>query len=237
MVRYFKKGARKFWARVTLLSVELIVVLIAFFSGLAAFIIIAKMIFLEKREAFDSRIFSFLERHINNVNTSLMQFFSFLGSHYFLIPANIAIAAFFLFIKKHTWYSIKVPVISLSGLIVMFVLKQFFHRERPLVPLLQAAKGLSFPSGHALMSFAFYGLFIYLSWHGVENKILRIIFIILLLVLIFFIGLSRIYLRVHFASDVIAGFCVGLIWLVLSLTILNRIERVSHKNLSLVVED
>jgi undecaprenyl-diphosphatase len=99
--------------------------------------------------------------------------------------------------------------------------------------LLQEAKGLSFPSGHALMSFAFYGLFIYLTWEGVENKVWKFILIFMLLLTIFFIGLSRIYLRVHYATDVIAGFCLGLIWLVFSLLILNKVEQLNNKGLSL----
>lgn len=236
MFRLVRKGVKEFWARVTLLSVELIIVLAVFFTGLGAFVAIARMIFLQKRESFDLRVFNYLEKHISNVNTGIMQFFSFLGSHYFLIPANFIIVAFFLFIKKQTWFSIKVPVISLSSLILMFALKQFFHRERPTVPLLQAAKGLSFPSGHAMMSFAFYGLFIYLTWEGVENRILKMAITLLFILLIFFIGLSRIYLRVHFASDVLAGFCVGLIWLMLSLFILNKIEQVTSREVKITAE-
>jgi membrane-associated phospholipid phosphatase len=229
MLRYFKKGIRSFWEKVTLLSIEVLLVLFAFFASLGAFIFIARMIFLEKREVFDQKVFSVLENQVSNINTGIMQIFSFLGSHYFLIPANILLSGWFLFVKKQTWFSIKIPVISLSSLVLMFALKQFFHRERPLVPLLQEAKGLSFPSGHALMSFAFYGLLIYMCWEGYENKLVRIALVTILLLTIFFIGLSRIYLRVHFASDVIAGFCLGLIWLIFSLLILNKIEAMSKK--------
>lgn len=237
MIRLFKRGVKKFWASVTLLSLELLAILIAFFTALTVFVFIARMVFLEKKNDLDNEIFSFLAKHVNNVNTGLMQFFSFLGSHYFLIPANLILVAFLLFVKKHTWYSIKIPAISLSSLLLMLILKQFFHRNRPLVPLLEHAKGLSFPSGHALMSFSFYGLMIYLSWHKIRNKTLRWIFVAILSVLIFFIGLSRIYLRVHYASDVIAGFSLGLIWLVLSLSILNKIEQISRKEIDLVVEE
>lgn len=93
-----------------------------------------------------------------------MQAFSFLGAHTFLIPANLTLIAWFLFIKKHRWYSIKVPVIAFSSLLLMFCLKFIFQRNRPLTPLLAEAKGYSFPSGHALMSLTFYGLIIFLVW-------------------------------------------------------------------------
>lgn len=236
MIRYLKIGVKRFWARVTLLSVELLFVLTAFFTALIVFIFIARMIFFEKRNDLDNNVFTYLEKHINTVNTGIMQAFSFFGSHYFLIPANLILVAFLLVVKKQRWYSLKVPVISLSSLLLMFVLKQFFHRNRPLVPLLEQAKGLSFPSGHALMSFSFYGLLIYLSWHRIPNRITRWCVIVMLSLLIFFIGLSRIYLRVHYASDVIAGFSLGLIWLVLSLSILNKVEQITGREMDMMVK-
>jgi len=235
MIHQVRRGVKKVWARVALLSVEMLVVLAAFFAAMAAFVFVARMVFIKKKDKFDTEIFDFLNKHISNANTDVMSFFTFLGTHYFLIPANLLLAVFFL-IRKEKWYSIKVPVISLSSLLLMFVLKQFFHRERPLVPLLQAAKGMSFPSGHALMSATFYGMLIYLTWKNAKNENVRNIIIAALLLLIFLIGLSRIYLRVHYPTDVIAGFCLGLIWLVLSLSILNKIERISKKEIDLVVE-
>ncbi len=236
MIRHVRKRVRKIWATITLLSLELIVVLSAFFAALAAFVFVARMVFLKEKKELDINIFDFLAGYVSNVNTNLMQVFSFLGSHYFLIPANIVLVLYFLLIRKERWYSIKVPVISLSSLLLMLVLKQFFHRDRPLVPLLQAAKGMSFPSGHALMSSTFYGLLIYLVWRNIKNKTIKWLITITFLLIIFFIGLSRIYLRVHYPTDVMAGYCLGLIWLILSITILNKMERISKKEIDLVVE-
>ena len=236
MIHHVQKGIKKAWARVTLISVEVIVLLAAFFAALMVFVLVARMIFVDKRQDLDDNVFNFLSKHISDVNTGLMQVFSFLGSHYFLIPANLGLVTYFLVTKKYRWYSITVPVISLSSLLLMFILKQFFHRQRPLIPLLQQARGLSFPSGHALMSSTFYGLLIYLAWKKIKNNLTRTLIMISLLVLIFAIGLSRIYLRVHYASDVIAGFSLGLVWLSLSLFILSRIERISRREIDLAVE-
>ncbi len=235
MTRRLKKSIKSFLGRIGWLSLELAAALAAFFTALVTFGFITNMVFLEKRQKFDKDVFRLLKKHVNNVNTDVMQFFSFLGSHYFLIPANIVLILYFLLIKKR-WFSIKIPVISLSSLVLMLVLKQFFHRERPLAPLLEKAKGLSFPSGHALMSFTFYGLLIYISSKRVENKVARYSFALVLLFVIFFIGLSRIYLRLHYASDVVAGFSLGLLWLVLSLAVLNEIERINKKELLLTIE-
>jgi undecaprenyl-diphosphatase len=86
------------------------------------------------------------------------------------------------------------------------------------------------------MSSTFYGLLIYLVWRNIQNKTVKWLITILLLLIIFFIGLSRIYLRVHYPTDVMAGFCLGVIWLILSISILNRMERISKKEIDLVVE-
>jgi undecaprenyl-diphosphatase len=129
-----------------------------------------------------------------------------------------------------------VPAIALSSLALMFGLKHLFDRNRPLIPLLEEARGLSFPSGHALMSVTFYGLLIYIVFKGFKNKPLKWTLIAMLLALILIIGFSRIYLRVHYASDVIAGFCVGLLWLVICVWVLNRLENFSKKEVNPVVQ-
>lgn len=193
------------------------------------------MIFKDKKQAFDEHAFDFLSKYVSDVNTDVMQVFTFLGTHTFLIPANLALVAWFLFIKKHRWYSIKVPVVALSSLLLMFSLKFIFHRDRPLSPLLEVAKGYSFPSGHALMSITFYGLLIFLVWQIEKSALLKWLLTILLVLLIISIGISRVYLRVHYASDVLAGFCVGLMWLFLSLWILKKIENYSRKKVDPVV--
>lgn len=166
-----------------------------------------------------------------------MLFFTFLGTHNFLIPANLLLIAYFLFIKKHKWYSIKIPAIALTSLGLMFGLKYLFGRPRPDVPLIFRAEGLSFPSGHALFSITFYGLLIYIIFKTVKRRWLKWTSIILLAILCFIIGFSRVYLRVHYATDVIAGFCVGFLWLVFTIWLLNRMERFSSKKVDPVVQD
>jgi len=236
MIRYVRHGIKKAYAAIALLSIEIIVLLVVFSAALFAFISIAKMIFKEKKETFDQHAFSFLASRVNDINTDVMQVFTFLGTHTFLIPANFILIGYFLFIKRHRWYSIKVPVVALSSLLLMFVLKSLFHRDRPLIPLLEAAKGYSFPSGHATMSITFYGLLIYIVWQYIDKTGLKWLLTILLVLLIGFIGVSRVYLRVHYASDVLAGFCVGLMWLLLSLWILKKIETFSSRKVDPVIE-
>ena len=106
----------------------------------------------------------------------------------------------------------------------MLFLKKLFQRKRPLAPLLAAARGLSFPSGHAIMAVTFYGLIIYIITQVIGISWLQVSLIILLIILILLIGFSRVYLRVHYASDVLAGFIIGLLWLFISLAVLDNIE-------------
>lgn len=236
MIRYVRHGIKQVYAAIALLSVEIIILLSVFSAALLAFFGIAKMIFREKKETFDQHAFKFLTERVNEMNTDLMQVFTFLGTHTFLIPANLILIAYFLFIKKHRWYSIKVPVVAISSLLLMFVLKLIFHRDRPLSPLLEAARGYSFPSGHATMSITFYGLMIFIVWHYIKQSWLKWSLTIILVFLVIFIGISRVYLRVHYASDVLAGFCVGLMWLLLSLWVLQKMENFSRKKVDPVVE-
>ncbi|RYZ55179.1 MAG: phosphatase PAP2 family protein [Sphingobacteriales bacterium] len=237
MLRRTRVKIHKALAQAGLLSAELVLVFVACLISLVIFSWMVKKVIINKQDEFDFAVFQWMETYINPINTSLMQGITFLGTHTFLIPANLLLTAYFLFIRKHRWYSIKVASIALSSTAMMFLLKNFFSRERPLIPLLRPAMGYSFPSGHSMMSFAFYGLLIYLTYKYMKRPALKVATIILLLLLIFLIGISRIYLRVHYASDVLAGFSVGIIWLVFSIGLLNRLEYYSKRNLQEVVEE
>jgi membrane-associated phospholipid phosphatase len=220
---------KKFWAGLALLSLEMVIVLVLFAAALTAFVFITRRVFVTNKTKLDETIFAYLKQHVNERNNDIMLFFTFLGTHEFLIPANLVMIAWFLFIKKHKWYSIKVPAIALSSLGLMFMLKHIFNRPRPSIPLLEAAKGLSFPSGHALMSVTFYGLIVYMIFKSVKNPSLKWSLISCLILLILIIGFSRIYLRVHYASDVIAGYCIGFLWLVFAVWLLNKMEHYSRR--------
>jgi len=103
---------------------------------------------------------------------------------------------------------------------MMFGLKQFFHRHRPQLPIIKGISGYSFPSGHSLSSFVFCAILIYLLWKGAMHISTKIALTILLVLCPLLIGLSRIILNVHFATDVIGGFCLAAIWVILSFIIL-----------------
>lgn len=101
---------------------------------------------------------------------------------------------------------------------LMLALKLIFGRERPAGEHLVIAKGLSFPSGHAMVSIAFYGFLVYLIATGSQNRWSRVV-AALISIFILFIGISRIYLNVHYASDVIGGFLFGALVLLIFINI------------------
>lgn len=231
MINFIKERLRRLFAEATLFSLEVFVLLGVFTAALIAFIFITKMVFHGDTHEFDANVFNFIAGHVSDVHTDIMRFFTFLGTHIFLIPANLLLTAWFLFIRKRRWNFIKIPAVALSSLLLMFLLKLIFHRERPLAPLLAQAKGYSFPSGHALMSVTFYGLFIFIVWQSSKPTWFKWLLSMSLFLLIIIIGISRVYLRVHYASDVLAGFCIGLMWLLLSLWILDKIEKYTGQNI------
>lgn len=212
---------RKNW--LSILTIEFLFVLLLLLA-LIIFIYAIRMVFIVEKTDFDQHVFKGIAPYISTGLTSFMSFITFLGKHDLLIPLNIILISFFIF-KKEKWFATRIAVLSLSSLLLMFTLKLFFQRARPDLPVIGDVSGFSFPSGHALISVVFYGLFIHMVWHEVKTIWLRNLLITLLSILILLIAFSRVYLRVHYASDVIAGIAVGFIWLVLSLNVIQRIEK------------
>ena len=98
-------------------------------------------------------------------------------------------------------------------LVLNVLLKNLIQRPRPEGLRLIAETGYSFPSGHSMVSMAFYGLMLWMVWHYEKDKVLRFVLCALFALTILMVGVSRIYLGVHYASDVVAGFAVSLLWL------------------------
>ena len=105
------------------------------------------------------------------------------------------------------------------------ILKNIFQRPRPTEFRIINETGYSFPSGHSMVSMAFYGFLIYLIYKNVKNKYLKWISITILSLLITLIGISRIYLGVHYTSDVLGGFLISISYLIVFTNFLPRKRR------------
>lgn len=99
------------------------------------------------------------------------------------------------------------------------ILKHIVQRPRPTEFRIIDETGYSFPSGHSMVSAAFYGFLIYLIYKNVKNKYLKSVLITILSLLIVLIGTSRIYLGVHYTSDVLAGFLISISYLIIFTTV------------------
>ena len=123
-----------------------------------------------------------------------------------------------------------VAIVASVSLLSGWLLKDIFHRTRPISPLISDAGGYSFPSGHSLGGFTFSGVLIYLLLLTSIPNYLKWILSVLLILFAFLIALSRIYLRVHFASDVFGSLLVTIVWLSLTFILLETIEkRIQHE--------
>ncbi|WP_162053524.1 phosphatase PAP2 family protein [Pontibacter pamirensis] len=227
---------RKIVAGAALFTVELVFVWLLFLACIICFLYIGAEILQGDKLGVDESAFSFAADIASPALDSFIKFITFFASRQFLTPAALLLIAYFLFVRRHRWYSVKVPVVALGSITLNIVLKFFFDRPRPLMPLVEAS-GLSFPSGHSMVAASFYGLIIYLVWHNVQPKIWRNVLVALLVIFVILIGFSRVYLRVHYATDVLAGFSAGFIWVVVGLWALRRLERLSKKELDPVVEE
>jgi membrane-associated phospholipid phosphatase len=229
MIRKAALRAKKPSGVIGLLSVELSLAFIAFFIFLTLLVNVVKQVFGKDQPAFDQKVFDYLLPYVTHRNNSIMEVFTFMGSHKFLIPAFLLLFAWHYFIHKNKRYFIRVVLITLNNLLLLFSLKVFFNRTRPLIPLFKEAAGFSFPSGHAFMGLTFFGLIIYMVYQEVSNKWIKWITIIILVLIIFMVGLSRVYLRVHYATDVIAGYCFGILSFIILPVVLKQVEQLNAK--------
>lgn len=208
----------KKFIREIIAEVELKTLLVALLFLLSIFVFgyLAHEIMGENETRFDEKAFHFFSQYDSPSFITLNRVFTFFGASYFSISAYL-ILLIILFISGRRSDGINIAIIAVTSTALMFGLKQFFHRKRPDLPLIRTLDNFSFPSGHALSSFIFCSVLIYLVWKGGLHKTWKWIFSVLLILFSVCIGISRIVLRYHYASDVIAGFCLALAWVILSL--------------------
>lgn len=159
---------------------------------------------------FDNFIYNIIIKIKCQPVTIFFKFISFLCSTWFIIIATILIMIF----SKNKKNAFLIALNIFLCVILNQTLKFIFVRERPLDINLIIENGYSFPSGHSMLSLAFYGLFLYIIDHKKIKRSYKLLYSSLLSLLVLLIGISRIYLGVHFASDVIAGYAISMAYLI-----------------------
>ena len=155
---------------------------------------------------------------ISDFVTPIAKFITNFGGAIFLAVLTIVL---FILIKNK-----KIGISIFSNLVIITalnqLLKNILHRPRPTEYRIIEETGYSFPSGHSMISMAFYGYLIYLIYKYVKNKYVKWISMALLSLLICSIGISRIYLGVHYTSDVLGGFLISISYLVIYISAVNK---------------
>jgi undecaprenyl-diphosphatase len=205
-------------------SFKLLFAVATFIVALYGFAAFMHEIFFEKEDELDQRALNSLSKGVPSEVYNIMYFFSFFGKPAFLIPAYAMLIGYF-FIKHKKRYGVQVLILALSSTALLFGIKYIFRRSRPQIPIFKHLPGYSFPSGHALLGFVFFSILIYMVWQGKILRPWKWILSLLLLLFSLLVGISRIILKVHYASDVIAGFCLGYAWVLFFLWIHNNKER------------
>lgn len=141
--------------------------------------------------------------------TPVMESFSALATPVSLVVLLLAVAAFAPGKRPGMCCAVNLVLV----VVINQVLKFIIQRPRPDGFRLATASGFSFPSGHSMVAMAFFGLLAWLVWKYEADRRLRRLYATGFALVIVMIGVSRIYLGVHYASDVLGGFCLSMAWL------------------------
>lgn len=128
-----------------------------------------------------------------------------------------------LLIRRRWWSVFGLVFATGGGGVVALGLKAFFARARPTESLIDVG-GYAFPSGHAFTAMVFFGYLIYLGHRHFRSAIIQVLITLFSFSMIVLIGLSRVYLNVHWLTDVMGGFVAGIAWVVLSILIVRHVE-------------
>ena len=193
-------------------QMHLVIGLGAALAALLFFLWLVEEVLEGDTQAFDDNLRTLIHQYASPSLTTVMQLFSFLGSLACLSGLS-TLATLYLAVLKRWRDLTHLAIIMIGSLILENGLKIGFHRARPVSFFgTPTPPTYSFPSGHALLSLCFYGATAYLMTRRFTSNKTRILLLLITALLIGLIGFSRIYLGVHYPSDVIAGYLVATIW-------------------------
>ncbi|MDN3016220.1 phosphatase PAP2 family protein [Paenibacillus sp. BSR1-1] len=204
------------------LKKELFIAFLISFVSLLGFTIMALLVSKHTIITFDKIIIYYVQGFEAPWLTNIMKVFTFIGG---TIPAAVISLLSILILYKvfnHRSELVLFIAVLLGANILFLTLKQLFHRARPDLHRLAEASNYSFPSGHATMAFALYGVLTFLLWRHISTRLGRTILIIFSVFMIVVIGISRIYLGVHYPSDIIAGYFISAFWLTFAIGFYQR---------------
>ncbi|KQO12404.1 phosphatase PAP2 family protein [Paenibacillus sp. Leaf72] len=162
----------------------------------------------------DQEVIHYIQLFHAPIWTSIMKFLSFIGSVYIVSLLAVPITLFLLLVWKSRRETIVFLTAVIGSALLNLGLKLLFQRARPSLNAIIVEAGYSFPSGHSMSAFTFYGIVTYLCWRHIPLEQARIWLLAFSSIMIASIGISRIYLGVHYPSDVVGAYLISLVWLI-----------------------
>lgn len=204
--------------------VTIVISAILFIVALNGFVEITDELADNQLTGFDGSVSEYVISFRNNTLTDFFIFVTHLGDRDAYVLITVCLAAYYFFKRRSGKFIVQTTLVLLLATFSNIVLKRFFNRERPELEHLVSVNTLSYPSGHSMSAMAFYGFLIYLCLRYRMRAWLKIFFVLLLSTAIISIGMSRIYLGVHYPTDVAAGFIGGFIWIAFCAVVFNLFE-------------
>ncbi len=178
---------------------------------------------------FDQTIISFIQGYESPSLTLVMKFFTYLGAFPAVMVLFIVVSYYLYIVLKHQAEFWLFATVIIGTAIFNQILKLLFHRARPEFHRLIEAGGYSFPSGHAMTAFAFYGIVAFLLWRHIATRNGRTVLIFASIIFIVMIGTSRIYLGVHYPSDIVGGYFASGLWLTIVIWFYQRYKEKQYE--------
>lgn len=185
------------------------------------FVLLSVLITTNLIKPFDTFMYELITYGMNDITTIIYKAITFLGSTLFIVLLCIVFLILFIVLKKKNIGLVISSVLIISTLFNN-LLKIIFCRTRPDVIKLVHESSYSFPSGHTMASVSMYGILIYILIKSNINKKIKITLITILGILPILVGLSRVYLGAHYISDIIGGFIVSIILLLIETYIIDK---------------
>ncbi|MEO8577606.1 MAG: phosphatase PAP2 family protein [Gemmatimonadales bacterium] len=181
-------------------------------------------------QAFDDSVLRWMGAHHSKLLDDAMLEITALGTGTVVLMI-VAIASLFLVLTRHKYSAILLVVATAGGILLDMVLKNFFNRPRPHIFTWGTnAVSSSFPSGHAMSAVIVYSTVAYLAARLQRRTWARLIVMTIALIVIILISISRLYLGVHYPSDVVAGMTIGFGWAAFCMATLEAIQRFGRRS-------
>lgn len=180
--------------------------------SLAGFVTLAGLVKRQSLATFDLAIITTVQAWEHPLLTDLAIGLSFIGSIGPVIVLCLIVIAVLYWVLGHRVEILLLIVVVFGSSILNLLLKWVFQRARPEIHRLIEITGYSYPSGHSMVAFSFYSVLSYLLWRHTDSRAGRGILISLSVIMILGIGLSRVYLGVHYPSDIVGGYLAACAW-------------------------